>query len=144
MRFGRCCEARTNQRLAYGIGVSSPCGAVSTRDSSIFFPGLSRYMERPLDRRWDSILPRWSWLNIRTIANQRSAGGVGISTPCGEVSTRMISVFVPGLLELCSRVDRFRSRDVTLSCPGGAYFVYESRPMSDQIKITCTCFYCRL
>ena len=59
-----------------------------------------RYMERSLDRGWDPILPRWSWLNIRTPANQRSAGVVGISTQHGEVSTRMISVFVPGLSEL--------------------------------------------
>ena len=33
-------------------------------------------------------------------ANQRSAVGVGFFTPCGEVSTRMISVFVPGFSEL--------------------------------------------
>ena len=52
-------------------------------------PGMGRY-----------VLPRWSWLNIRTPANQRSAGGVGISTSCGEVSTRMISLFVPGSSEL--------------------------------------------
>ena len=44
----------------------------------------------------------------------------------------MISVFVPGL----SDVDGFRSRYVTLSCPGDAYIVYESWPMSDQTKIT--------
>ena len=31
---------------------------------------------------------------------RKSAGGVRISTPCGEVSTRMISGFVPSLSEL--------------------------------------------
>ena len=33
-------------------------------------------------------------------------------------------------------MDGFRSRDVTLSCPGDAYFVYESWPIYDQKKIT--------
>ena len=56
----------------------------------------------------------------------QSAGGVGISTPWGEVSC----------------VYGFRSRHVTLSCPGDAYFVYESCPMRDQTKLTC--FYFRL
>ena len=32
--------ASTNRRLANGIGASSPCGAVSTRESSVFFPLL--------------------------------------------------------------------------------------------------------
>ena len=32
--------------------------------------------------------------------NQRSAGGVGVSTPCGVVSTRGITVFVHRLSEL--------------------------------------------
>ena len=36
----------------------------------------------------------------RTPVNQRSASGVGVPTPRGAVSTRRITVFVPGLLEL--------------------------------------------
>ena len=52
---------------------------------------------------------------MRTMAFRKSAGGVGISTPCREVSC----------------VDGFRS----LSCPGDAYFVYESCPMSDRTKL---------
>ena len=39
--------------------------------------------------------------NVRTPANQRSAGMVGISIPCGEVLTRMISVFVPESCRSC-------------------------------------------
>ena len=39
IRLGQRCGARTNQRLANGIGVSSPCGAVSIRESSFFFTG---------------------------------------------------------------------------------------------------------
>ena len=33
-------------------------------------------------------------------SESQSAGGVGVSIPFREVSTRMISVFVPGLSEL--------------------------------------------
>ena len=39
-------------------------------------------------------------------------------------------------------MDGFRSRHATLSCPGDAYFVYESWAISDQTKLTC--FYFRL
>ena len=34
-------------------------------------------------------------------ANQRSVDGGGIYTPCGAVLSRGITVFVPGLLDLC-------------------------------------------
>ena len=37
--LGRRCGARTNQRLAYRIGVFSPCRVVSTRESSVCFLG---------------------------------------------------------------------------------------------------------
>ena len=40
-------------------------------------------------------------------------------------------------------MDGFRSRHVTLSCPGDSYFVYESWPMSDQTKIICFFFFCK-
>ena len=46
---------------------------------------------------WDHIVPGWLWLYSRSPVNQRSAGIIGVSTPCGEVSTRGITVFVPGL-----------------------------------------------
>ena len=36
----------------------------------------------------------------RTPANQQLASGVGVSTPCGAVSTPPTTVFAPGLLEL--------------------------------------------
>ena len=95
---------------------SSNQSAISQRDWGLLtvrggvgprkFGFISRLVEvlevwkRPLDQGWDPMLPWWSWLNIRTPANRRSAGGVEISTPCGEVSTRMVSVFVPELSEL--------------------------------------------
>ena len=66
-------------------------------------------------------------------------GGVGISTPCGEVSTQMVSGFFSSCRS-CRCVGGFRPRHVTLSCPGDAYFVYESWPMYDQTKITCFFF----
>ena len=47
---------------------------------------------------------------------RKSAGGVEISTPCGRYHVWMDSD--------------------PLSCPGDAYFVYESWPMSDQTKMT--------
>ena len=57
-------------------------------------------MEGFLIREWDPVVPGWRWLDFRAPANQRSADGVGVSTPCGAVSTRGITVFVPALSEL--------------------------------------------
>ena len=57
-------------------------------------------MEGFLIRGWDPIVPGWCWLYSRAPANQRSARGVGVSTPIGAVSTRGITVCVPGLSEL--------------------------------------------
>ena len=101
---GRRSGARTNQRLANGIEVLSPCKVVSTRESSVCFPGFMEVLET-----WNDL-----WTGDGPLISSRgeagstcepwpirkSAGGVGISTPCGEVSTRMISGFVPGLSEL--------------------------------------------
>ena len=42
-------------------------------------------------RGWDHILPGWCWLNEPQVE---------VSTPCGTVSTRGTTVFIPGLLEL--------------------------------------------
>ena len=51
-------------------------------------------MEAFLIRGWDPVVPGWRWLCFRALANQRSAGGVGVSTSFGAVSTREITVFV--------------------------------------------------
>ena len=67
------------------------------------------------------ILPRWSWLNMRTMANQKVGGWDWDFHTVRGVSC----------------VDGFRPRHVTLSCLGNAYFVYESCPMSDRTKLTC-------
>ena len=36
----------------------------------------------------------------RTLAKQQSANSIGVPTPCGAVSFRVITVFVPGSSEL--------------------------------------------
>ena len=46
------------------------------------------------------VVPGRRWLYSRAPANQRSADGVGVSTPRGAISTRGITVFVPGMSEL--------------------------------------------
>ena len=53
----------------------------------LFVPGMGPYNPR---------VP----LASRTPANQQSASGVGVSTPCGVVSNRGTTVFVPDLLDL--------------------------------------------
>ena len=50
-----------------------------------------RCMELFLIREWDLILPRWRW-----VYEPR----VGVSKPCGAVSTQATTVFVPGSSEL--------------------------------------------
>ena len=57
-------------------------------------------MEVFLVRGWDPVVPGWRWLFSRAPANQRSAGGVGVSITYGAVSTRGITVLVPELSEL--------------------------------------------
>ena len=75
-------QAPVNQQSASGAGVSTPCGAVSTRGIIVF--GF-------MIREWHPIVPGWRWLYPRAPANQRSAGAVGVSTPCGAVSTKFSS-----------------------------------------------------
>ena len=81
-------------------------------------------------------LPRWSWLNIRTIANQKiGRWGWDFHTVRGGINPDDIRVCprVVGVVDVCGWIP---TRYVTLLCPGDAYFVYESRPMSDQTKMT--------
>ena len=95
-RAGRCAPGRTR--------FSSP-GCRSCRD-----------IEGCLNRGWKSILPGCGGTeggsNGDVVlsspgcarptrpANQRSARGIEVSTPCGAVSTREKSIFVPGLSRL--------------------------------------------
>ena len=85
------------------VGVSTPCGAVSTRGISVFVPPLSElymHMKGFPRQRWGSILPRLRWLYVQAPINQQLASGVGVSTPCGAVSIWENIVFVHGALEL--------------------------------------------
>ena len=127
-------------------GVYSPCGAVSTRE--ICF--LSRLVK---------VLDMWNdlWTGDGTLSSRGRAGSTyesycsqseidrwgwdfhtvrrGINPDDIRVRPRVVAV-----VDVC--VDGFRSRHLTLSCPGDAYFVYEPQPMSDQTKTAC--FYFRL
>ena len=110
-------RAPVNRQSASALGVSTPCGAVSTRGISVFargllelsiflkkhgYPGMRPYPPRV--RQDLDVRPRGSALAVQLApcapANQKAAGAVGVSTPCGAVSTLGISVFVPGLLEV--------------------------------------------
>ena len=96
--------------LANGTGVSTPWGAVSTRDNSVFFPGLSYFLDT-----WND-----PWTGDETLSSQggagsiiyepqlirdRPVGGTGdFHTLRGGINSGDRSVFVPGLLsELYSR-----------------------------------------
>ena len=89
-----------NQQSARRIGVSTPFGAVSTRENSILVPGVSDFYiyERMNEPGMGPYPPRVA-LALRAAANQRSARGIGVSTPCGAVLTRENSIFVPQLSE---------------------------------------------
>ena len=51
-------------------------------------------------RGWEHILPGVRLHYVRSLADQRSASGTGVSTPCGAVLTWGITVFVPRLSDL--------------------------------------------
>ena len=89
---------RTGRYQPGGCPFSSP-GCWSCRESSD--PGMKPYPPRV--RRDLDVVPRGNSrraLSPCAPANQQPASGVRDSTPCRAVSTREISVFVPGLLEL--------------------------------------------
>ena len=94
-----------NQRSAGGTEVSTflhraeRCRPGGTPSSS---PGCRSFTcaEGFLIHRWEPILPGVRWRYVRASANQQPARGVGVSALCGAVSTRGITVFVPGLSEL--------------------------------------------
>ena len=97
--------APVNQQSPSGVGVSTPCGAVSTREIYVFVPrllelyrygrirdpGMGNY--HPRVRRDLGVVPRGNSRRVlasRAPANQQSPSGAGVSTPCGAVSTRGI------------------------------------------------------
>ena len=84
------------------LGFPHRAGRFRLGRSSFSSPGCRscRFVTGFLIRGWVTVVPGWRWLYFRAPANQRSAGGVGVSTPCGAFSTRGITVFVPSLSEL--------------------------------------------
>ena len=139
-RLGRRCRARTNQRLANWIGIFSRCRVVSTRQSSVCFPGWWKVEECGTTfgpGMGPNILPRWSWLNNGQSENRPV--WLGFPHRAGRYQPGWYSCLSPGCRSW-KCVDGFRSRHVTLSCPGDAFFLCESWPMSDQAKLTCLYF----
>ena len=67
-------------------------------------------------------LPRCSRLNMRTMANQKIGRW-----------RRDFHTVRGGIMYVWMDSD-------PLLCPGDAYFVYESRPVRDQTKLTCFIF----
>ena len=100
-----------------GLGFSRRAGWCQPEKAPFAFPvdEIVGDVERPLDRGRDPVSSRdGAGSTCKPWPIRKSVGGVGISTPCGEVSC----------------VDGFRSQHVILSCPG------ESCLMGDQTKRT--------
>ena len=53
----------------------------------------------------------------RTPANQKSASGLGVSTPCGAVLTRKTTAFVPGVLGVSTPCGAVLIRKTTAFVP---------------------------
>ena len=89
-----------------GLEFPHPAGRYRPGGSAFSSPACwsCRFMEGFIMRGWEIIPPGVRWLYVRSpviqrsasgTANHRSAGGTGVFTPCGVVSTRGITVFVP-------------------------------------------------
>ena len=80
--------ATSNQPV--GLGLPQRARRYRPGGSALSSPGywICRYMEGFLIWGRNFIPPGWCWLHEHQ---------VGVSTPCGEVSTWGITVFVPGL-----------------------------------------------
>ena len=114
--------APANQQLANGIGVSTQCGAVSTRENSVIVPGLlelSRY-ERMSEPGMGPILPGCGLI-----------GRLGLPHRAGR--------YQPGGFRFRPPFDRvvdawkdFRTVDGALSSPDGAGSIYNPQTISGQ------------
>ena len=95
-------QSIAKQPLGLRLGFPHYAGWYRPGGSPFSSPGCRscRCMEGFLIRAWNPTLHGICWLYIRISANQRSAGGAGVSTPYGAVSTRGNSRFIPGLSNL--------------------------------------------
>ena len=71
-------------------------------------------------------------LALRTPTNQRSAGGVGVSTPYRAVSTLGITVFIPVSSELWT-FGKISDPGYKTIIPGWRW-LHELKPISDQLR----------
>ena len=96
-----------NQRLSSGLGFAHSAGRY--RSGGPQFLSTVRRHCRCVDvfkiQEYYPILPGCDG-NSRTVANRRSASGVGVYQLCWEISTRGITVFVHGssALPMCGRL----------------------------------------
>ena len=121
--------------MPVGLGLPHRAGRYRPGRCTFSSPGCRSciHMEGFLIRGWELFLPGVHWLYERSTANQRSAGGPGVSTPFGAVSDRGITVLVPRLSEMYMYVwKHFSSRDENLSSPGCAGSIYDCQPISDR------------
>ena len=92
-------SAISDRRVA---GVSTPCGAVATRVTTVFVPRLAELYGYGTvsNTGMRTYHPRGALAHVRSPAKQRSTSGAVVFSPCGAVSTGGITVFVPRLSEL--------------------------------------------
>ena len=78
-----------------GLGFPHRAGRFRPGESPSSSPGCRscKGIEVFLIRGWEPIFPGVRWFHVRSRANQRSACGAEVSTPCEAVSTRRISVY---------------------------------------------------
>ena len=112
------------------VGVSTPCGAVSSREIIAFVPDLVGVVDV-----WKAFCSGDATAYSRgavgfTNSQSESAGGVGISISCGAVSNRGTTVFVPGWLEL-QMYDRISDPGMGLYPPGW-HWLHETQLISNQ------------
>ena len=97
-RCGGTPRTPANRRSSSRIGVSKPCGAVSTRRITVFLPDLLElYMYAIISGPGMEYYPSRVRRNLTNPSQSAISQGVGGSTPCEAASTRGITVFLPGL-----------------------------------------------
>ena len=121
IRPGRRLGARTNQRLASGIGVFSQCRVVSTRGKLGLLPRLMEVLDMRSDL-WtghETLYP--PKVELAQYTNHGNSGNrptmrLGFSHRAGRYQPGWYPGSSPGCRS-CRCVDGFRSRHLTLSCP---------------------------
>ena len=120
-----------NQQSASAIGVSTTCGAVSTRWTTRFHPHV---MELQMyGRISDSGMgpcPHWLALAPRTLANQQSASGVGVPHRARRYRHGGLSFSSP-VCYGCRCLEGFVIRGCDTVLPGWRW-LHEPQPICNQ------------